>query len=142
MATFDIPDESIDAWIQELKTYQRSTLNTFLSNRSPEEAAELWLTTIGSRNIAGFGGSVVPDGKPFWEKFKAECRRFICDDNAYVADKDAFRHEVPVSKDLIISVMSSAIGSHLGTAGTLIAPAVTLILFTVGRLGRSAYCAT
>jgi mannose/fructose/N-acetylgalactosamine-specific phosphotransferase system component IID len=47
-----------------------------------------------------------------------------------------------MSKAMLISVMSSAIGASLGTAGTLIAPAATLILFTIGRMGLNAYCAT
>ena len=137
--SFVVPYESLESWLAELKPYQRNTLQQFLIAQEPEKAAEMWLTTIGSPNIAGFGG-VASDPKPFWVRFKAECHRFVCDETAYSDDKKAFLSKVPVSKDVLISVMSGAIGANLGTAGTLVAPAVTLILFTVGRIGLNAYC--
>lgn len=79
--------------------------------------------------------------KPYWERFKSECRRFICDESAYAEDKKALLAQTPISKPLLISTMSSVIGATLGTAGTLVAPAVTLMLFTIGKVGLNAYCA-
>lgn len=141
MAALTIPSDNLETWLSELKPYQRSTLQQFMSSLDPEHAAERWLTTIGSPNIAGFGGTSVQDPKPFWDRFKAECNKFICDESAYKEDKKALLAEMPISKPLLISTMSGAIGAYLGTAGTLIAPAVTLILFTVGQVGLNAYCA-
>lgn len=140
MAQISVPDETLESWLLELKPYQRATLQEFMATLEPDQAAERWLTTIGSPNIAGFGGASVTDPKPFWERFKAECHKFLCDESAYAEDKKAILAEMPVSKPLLISAMSSAIGAYLGTPGTLIAPAITLMLFTVGRLGLNAYC--
>ena len=140
MTQLKIPDAPIDEWLSELKPYQRDTLKQFLGGQDADGAAEKWLTTLGSPNIAGFGGNIV-DPKPFWARFKAEVHKFVCDEKAYAEDKKALRSEMPISKPLLISIMSSAIGATLGTAGTLIAPAVTLTLFTIGRLGLNAYCA-
>lgn len=140
MSTFAIPNESLDSWINELKTYQKSTIRTFLENGSPEEAAEKWLTTIGNPNIASFGGSQI-DPKPFWNKFKSECKKFICDENSYVEEKKGLINQSGLTKTIIISTISGHIGSVLGTTGTLVAPAVTLMLFVVGSMSINAYCA-
>jgi hypothetical protein len=142
MKNLTIPNEDLTSWLAELKPYQRNTLISFSSSLGPEEAAERWLTTIGLTNIAGFGGSPFLDHKPFWDKFKAECNKFICDDKSYVEEKASLLKEANISKTMLISVISGAIGATLGTMGTLIAPAVTLILFTVGQLGLNAYCAS
>jgi hypothetical protein len=138
----DVPQGDLDTWLAELKPYQRDTLAKFTSTMTAEAAAEKWLTTIGSPNIAGFGGGTANNSKPYWERFKAECNKFICDDTAYVDEKKNFLNELPISKPVLISAMSGAIGASLGAAGTLVAPAVTLILFTVGSIGRKAYCST
>jgi hypothetical protein len=136
-----IPDEPVENWLADLKPYQRTTLQEFLKTGTPDEAAEAWLTSIGSKNIAGFGGQPGGDPKPYWDRLKAECRRFICDENAYVEEKKALIAELPLSKTVLISVISSAMGATLGTAGTLIAPPVTLLLFAAGKMGLNAYCA-
>jgi hypothetical protein len=140
MTQISVPEGSLDLWLRELKPYQRSTLEQFIATLSPEEAAERWLTTIGSPNIAGFGGGGMQDPKPYWDRFKAECRKFICDETAYADEKKEILAQSPISKPLLISTMSSLIGASLGTPGTLIAPAVTLMLFTIGAIGRNAYC--
>jgi hypothetical protein len=140
MSGLTVPDAPIEEWLAELKPYQRQTLEKFLVTDEAERVAEKWLTTIGSPNIAGFGGQIA-DPKPFWDRFQAECHKFLCDDRAYSEDKKAILAQVPMSKAMLISAMSSAIGSTLGTAGTLIAPAATLLLFTIGRMGLNAYCA-
>lgn len=141
MAQFQIPDGDLTSWLSELKPYQRSALEQFTKTMEPEAAAERWLTTIGTPNIAGFGGAGMQNPKPYWERFKSECRRFICDESAYAEDKKALLAQTPISKPLLISTMSSVIGATLGTAGTLVAPAVTLMLFTIGKVGLNAYCA-
>lgn len=141
MAQISVPSESLESWLSELKPYQRTTIQQFTGSMNPEQAAERWLTTIGSPNIAGFGGAGMQDPKPYWERFKAECNRFLCDEEAYAEEKKEIIAQSPLSKPLLISIMSSAIGATLGTAGTLIAPAVTLMLFTIGQMGLNAYCA-
>jgi len=142
MTSFVIPNDSIESWLQTLKPYQRATIDHFMLTMSAEAAAEKWLTTIGSPNIAGFGGGTTQDTKPYWDKFKAECRRFICDDSAYADEKKEILSASGVSKPVLVSTMSGLIGATLGTPGTLIAPAITLVLFTIGSIGRKAYCAT
>lgn len=138
MENFEIPDGNIEEWLGVLKPYQRNTLKTFLQNASLEEAAGKWLRSTGSPNIVPFGGNI--DTKPFWERFLTEFRKFICDDNAYVEEKAALRGQGPISKALLVSVVSSAIGASIGYTATLLAPAVTLLLCSVGKISRNAYC--
>jgi hypothetical protein len=67
MTMLAIPDLPVNEWLAELKSYQRTTLEAFLTSDDAERAAEKWLTTLGSPNIAAFGGQPA-DTKPFWGK--------------------------------------------------------------------------
>lgn len=141
MSSLHIPPGDLQDWLSVLKPYQKNTLNHFMRSMGPEGAAEKWLTTIGSPDIAAFGGAEGGNSQPYWERFKAECRKFVCDDTAYTEEKKDLLEKSPVSKAFMISTMSGAIGAYLGAPGTLIAPAVTVMLFTIGQIGRNAYCA-
>jgi hypothetical protein len=140
MSKIQVPNEDLKSWLAELKPFQRSTLEHFMESMGAEAAAERWLSTIGTPNLVGFGGAGVTDPKPFLERFKTEFHKFLCDDNAYSDEKKEITGQMPISKTVLISMISSAIGAHMGTAGTLIAPAVTLFLFTIGKMGINAYC--
>lgn len=142
MPQIPVPADDLESWISELKPYQKSTLQHFTATMDAEAAAERWLTTIGSPNIVGFGGGAGSDPKPYLVRFKTEFRKYICDESAYAEDKKELLAHSQLSKALLISTMSGAIGSTMGTAGTLLAPAVTLLLFTVGKMGLNAYCST
>lgn len=137
-----VPDESLDDWFAALKPYQVNALKTFMADQDALKAAELWLTTIGNPNIVGFGG--VDGGnsntKPYWDKFKDECRKFICNDSVYVEERKELLAHNPISKELMISIMSGAIGASMGAAGAAIAPAVVMVLYTIGKIGKGAYC--
>lgn len=134
-----VPEDTLDSWLSELKPYQQKTLRQFLLSKTPEAAAEEWLTTLGLSNISSFGGQAF-DSKPFWEKFKSECRNFLCDENAYIEEKKGLNQEGVILKTALISAMSSALGATLGTTAILLAPAVTLILVVVGKVSVNAYC--
>lgn len=141
MTQIQVPAANLESWLSELKPFQRSTLEHFTATMDEETAAERWLSTIGSPNIAGFGGVGVTDPKPYFERFKAEFHKFLCDESAYADDKQELLTHSPIPKHLLISTISSVIGATLGTAGTLIAPAVTLLLCMIGKMGLNAYCA-
>lgn len=138
MAEIQIPDGDVNEWLSVLKPYQRSTLEVFLAAASPEEAAERWLSTTGSPNIVPFGGP--HDTKPFWNRFREEFRKFVCDDNSYVEERKALTAQGPVGKAVMISVVSATIGATIGYSATLLAPAVALSLCAIGKIGVNAYC--
>ncbi|MCP9826493.1 hypothetical protein KBY78_14020 [Synechococcus sp. EJ6-Ellesmere] len=135
---FEIPMADEEEWLGLLKPYQRSIINVFLKEDSLEEAAEKWLSTTGSPNIVPFGGN--QNSKPFWDRFSVEVRKFLCDDEAYVEEKKLLSSESEVSKAILVSTISAAIGATLGFTATLLAPPVTLLICSVGRIGINAYC--
>lgn len=47
-----------------------------------------------------------------------------------------------VTKEVIISVMSAAIGSVIGVAGAFIAPIIVLLLLALGAIVKNAWCET
>lgn len=134
----DIPSADPAEWIDVLKPYQRSTITSFVSQGSLEDAAKRWLSATGSPNIVPFGGS--GDTKPFWDRFATEFKKFICDDEAYLEEKKALGSESAPIKALLISAVSAALGATLGYSATLLAPAVALLLCVVGKMGKNAYC--
>jgi hypothetical protein len=135
----DIPSADPAEWIALLKPYQRSTITVFISHDSLEEAAKKWLSAAGSPNIVPFGGG--GDAKPFWDRFAAEFKKFICDEAAYIEEKKALGSESAPIKALLISAVSAALGATLGYSATLLAPAVALLLCIVGKMGKNAFCA-
>lgn len=138
MPAIQVADGDIGDWLAELKPYQRSTLQVFLATSTPEEAAERWLSSTGSPNIVPFGGP--HDSKPFWNRFKEEFRKFVCDDDAYVEERKSLIAQGPVSTAVMISVVSATIGATIGYSATLLAPAVALSLCAIGKIGVNAYC--
>ena len=136
--SFDVPVAKLDEWLSELKPYQKNTISELLKHLSPEEAAEKWITASGSGNIIPFGGA--RDTRPFWDRFQDEFKKFLCDEKAYANDKKALFSEGPIAKALLISIVSAAIGATIGYTATLLAPAVAILLFTIGKIGLNAYC--
>jgi hypothetical protein len=135
----ELPPGDLNEWLSELKPYQQKAMRELLKSSSEEDAAMHWVSAQGPSNIVGFGG--VQDAKPFWDRFKVEFRRFLCDDQAYVEDKKALSGHATATKTLLISSLSAAIGASIGQAATLLAPAVTVMLFLAAKMGRNAFCA-
>lgn len=133
-----VPRLELEEWLGELKTYQRTTMQIFLADANPEEAAEKWISATGSKNIAPFGGT--RDPKPFWDRFCEEFHKFICDDSAYVEERKALLSKGQTTARLLMMTISSAVGATIGYSATLLIPAVAVLLYTVGRIGRNAYC--
>lgn len=137
---FTVPDVTLDEWISELKPYQKNSINQLLANKEPEEVAKAWLTSQGAINTIHFGG--VKDSKPFWDNFINEFNKFLCDERAYKEEKERLKGEIPVSKTILIYVISATLGAKIGFSAALFAPAVTLLLFSVGKMTKNAYCET
>lgn len=155
-----IPDCELDEWLSELKPYQQNAIQQLLvampheevdkmqfPSRSinslsvampPDEVAKKWIMASGSQNIIHFGGT--RDSEPFWDRFKSEFKKFICDDDAYAGEKKTLLAEGPITKTLLISTISVAIAASIGYAATLLAPTVAVLLCTVGKIGINAYC--
>ena len=138
MSKFKIPPGELDDWLNELKPYQTIALKKMMDDMEPEEAAKNWITASGSQNIVSFGGT--RDKEPFWDRFKEEFNKFLCDKESYTDEKEELKSEGELSRTYLIGAISAAIGANIGYAATLLAPAVAIMLCTVGKMSLNAYC--
>lgn len=139
----NIPTDTLDNWLNELKPYQRNIINNLLiaQDNNVENVAEKWLTTTGSPNIVSFGGEI-KDSKPFWDNFKKEFYYFLCDETKYVEIKKSLKEESSIVKTMLVSSISSVIGATLGLNAALLTPTIVLMLYATSKIGVSAYCKT
>lgn len=135
----ELPNATIGEWVSELKTYQANSINQLLNDHDPEEAIKLWLSANGPTTTIQFGGAS-DSPEPFFDRFKAEFRKFVCGDEAYDSFRTQLSSEAPVAKTIYISVISAALGATLGYAATLLAPAVAIMLNLVCTMGINAWC--
>ena len=138
--TLEIPQIELEEWLEVLKPYQRSTIESFLEKSSPEETARRWVSSTGSPNVAQFGGRL--NSEPFWDRFKEEFNRFICDDDAYTKEKALLHEQGAVANYILVSVISGAIATKLGFVASLFVPAVALMLSVVAKMSANAFCAS
>jgi len=138
--SIEIPKYNIDELLNELKPYQRNELEKLLKSNNPIDAAKIWLSAKGADTTIAFGGK--KDSHKLWDNFIVEFNKFICDDEEYTDNKNDIKKEMPISKELLISIISSSIATQLGYPAIFISPAVVLVLFTVGKMTKNAYCAT
>ena len=137
----EIPNIELNEWISELKPYQSSSINQLLDNNDCDAVVGLWLSANGPDTTIQFGGhSSESSVEPFFERFQEEFRKVICGDEAYSQFRNQLSGEGPLTKGLLISVISSALGATFGFAATIFAPAVAIMLYLVGSMGVNAWC--
>lgn len=137
--SFEIPNRELPEWLDGLKPYQKDLILEMLKNeKDPEKVAMGWLNSNSLGNTTPFGGE--KDPKPFWDRFKLEFRKFICGDKAYDKERRELSKEVPVSSMLAINVISGALGATIGYSATFLAPAVAILLYSIGKMSVNAYC--
>ena len=136
----EIFEGTISDWLAPLKPYQRNSIIELLKDHDEVETAKIWVSSHGPENTVPFGG--IPNTKPFWDNLKLEFNKFICDDITYKKEKESLKSESNIPKELLISAISAAIGATLGFTATLLAPAIALLLFSVTKITKNAYCNT
>jgi hypothetical protein len=136
----EIPNVTLNEWLEELKPYQSKSIQQLALNNDLEEVAKIWITTQGNDSTVPFGA--IQDTSPFWNNFKGEFIKFICDDSSYSEEKKLFKKENKQIKTILISTISSSIGATIGFSGAILAPAIVIMLSTVGSMGINAYCKT
>jgi len=134
----EIPNYELDDWLSVLKPYQKSIVSQLVSEYGQEKTIEKWLTASGPTVTVKFGG----DGnmKPFLDRYKIEINKFICGHPDYNNERTQFDEKSENYKTLIVSSISSLIGSTLGVAGAALAPVIVLSLSIAGKMGVKAYC--
>ncbi len=128
-------------WIDALPAYQRNIINVLISqNKSYDEIAVAWLSASGPINTFPFGGTQ-GSSKVFFEKLVEEIEEFLCGKDRYIEDRKRLLTGAEATKTVVISSISLAIAPVVHASAPYIAPVVALVLITVTKLGRNAWCA-
>jgi hypothetical protein len=135
----DIPNYSVQDWITELKPYQSNSMSALVASYGEEEAIKRWLSANGPTSTIQFGGGG-NSPEPFVDRFKEEFRKFICGDESYDKYREQIMAESPIAKSMYISCISAALGATLGYSAALLAPAIAVMLHTVGAISINAWC--
>lgn len=134
----ELPTSTLEEWLVELKTYQKTSIEQLVVLHGEEEAAKVWLSANGPANTATFGGE--KNTEPFWDRFREEFRKFVCGHESYAKFHEQLGGQAPIVKVIYISAISAALGATLGFTATLLAPAVAIMLHLVSQIGLNAYC--
>lgn len=134
----NIPNAELDEWLLELKKYQRDPLKNLVDEYGVEVAIDKCLFANGPSNTIKFGGQ--GEKRTYKENFKIEVNKFICGHPDYQKDINELVQHGEVAKTALIGSISAAVGAKLGIVSTVLVPATTLMLFTIGKMGINAYC--
>lgn len=135
-----IPSYELNELLTALKPYQAGAISQLIEKHGEEETAKLWLSANGPTDTQKFGGAGSLDSKPFWHKFNEELRLFICGDKKYKKERDKLLSEAKPASLVLVSGISGLLGSTLGFAPSLLAPAVAMMLYVIGKVGVNAWC--
>ena len=119
----EIPKYEIDEWISILKPYQREIILSLVDTYGAEEAINQWMMANGPVDTVKFGGMPEGEKNNFSDRFKIEINKF----NAG-------------TKTALVSSISSFLGAKLGVSVSILAPAIVITLYLVGKMGVNAYC--
>jgi len=135
--------------IKQLPTFQQRIVTELLSSeQSCLVAAENYFLASGPDNIQTFGGEpyTSKDSKKsksgLWTSFLEEVNKFICGHADYSENRDKLFRESDVLKTIIITNVSTLLGSKFGMSAACVAPVIVLIVCTAIKLGKNAYCET
>lgn len=126
--------------LSALKPYQSHSISQLCDKHGEVEAAKIWLSARGPSDTQRFGGSAPNDSEPFWDKFNEELRLFICGDKKYKKEREQLLADAKPTAFVLISGISGYLGATLGFAPSLLAPAVAMMLYSIGKVGINAWC--
>lgn len=126
--------------IASLDGFQADIINIFLADTGNDYLASVdkWLNASTS-NTAKFGGET-DKAKIYRDKLLDEIEKFICGDVAYEEDRKKISESADKTKQYTIGVISTAIGSTMGVAGTFLAPIIALLIMSMGKMVVNAWC--
>lgn len=125
-------------WLEALPGYQKVRARELAGPSGDYEgAAQRWLTAK-PEHTASFGASTSPS--IFKDKLWEELERFLCGDPAYEEQRRGLLEQKPVIRSYVVGVISAAIAPALGASGVFLAPAVALLLASIGKISLNAWC--
>ncbi len=135
----EIPNLELSEWLDELKMYQKVQIEELIKLDNEEIAAEKWLSANGPINTIQFGGRQ-NETKPFYDNFKKEIAKFLCGHSDYEEQRKQLSSEAPITKVVLLTLVSGAVATQIGVLQSLIVPAVALILHLIGKMTIKAWC--
>ncbi|VUS54293.1 hypothetical protein [Klebsiella pasteurii] len=132
-----------EQWLSTLKPYQSSSINTLLEKNNEDSVVDIWLSSNRVVSRSPFGGSRLDDleVKVFISNFKKEFKDFICGGQKYESDRERISSFKGDAKTYIVSIISSALATVLGSSAALLTPVIVVMLIVVSNMGRNAWCA-
>lgn len=136
----EVPNYKLNEWLEVLKPYQSEIVQQLVDKYGVEEAIDKWILAKGPMNMVKFGGSGEEGREKFTQRYKNEINKFICGHPDYSEYRCEFGKINESAKTIIVSSLSSFIGSQLGVSGAILAPIIVLSLYLAGKMGVKAYC--
>lgn len=125
-------------WLEVLPKFQKEIIDQLFSQgKTPEEAASAWLSA-GPRDTYPFG--VEKGISLFLEKVLSELEAFLCGDPKYKEDRSKLSKLPKESHAYFVGVISSAVAPVVGSSGAVLAPAIAILLFNMGKITLNAWC--
>lgn len=130
-------------WLEGIPNYQRRIVDTLLAQgKAYDAAAESWLSA-SLENTFPFGGDTQNRGKGvFLEKLIDEIESYLCGGNKYKAEREKLFGEKSIIRTYVVSSIAVAVAPSLGVSATFLAPAVALVLASLGKITINAWCTT
>lgn len=137
---FNLPVYSDEELVGALKPFQQGLVNELLVKFDEETAAKMWLSSSGPLDLRQFGGEQKSSGEPFYQRFLAEFRAFVCGEGRYEKERAELMKVAQPAANYVITIISVSVATALGVAVGLIIPAVALLLKLLGKIGLNAWC--
>lgn len=129
---------SPDEWLNVLPRYQKNRIKAQLeSGNSPEEVANAWLTA-NVENTFPFG--VQKNNNILLDAILREFEKFLCGSKEYDSERKALKKNGNITYTYSVGFISASIAPNLGTSAAFIAPVITLLLISIGKVTLNAWC--
>ncbi len=124
-------------WLQSMPKYQQNMIAAMYTNLGDyEKVAQEWLC-VTNKNTAPFGSS--SPRMPQLEKILDELEAFFRGDPKYQSEIRSLMADQNIVQYGIVSAISQAIASTVGTASVFISPIIGIFLFTAVKMGINAW---
>jgi len=132
-----------DQWISTLRDFQKDSITQLSAQGITYDAiAELWITAVVPTTALFSAGGGSNGNSPYLDRLKDEFRAFVCGNKKYEKEWKEISAGQKSIHAFVVSTMSVAIAPHVGSIAAVIAPALVLMLASLGKISINAWCAS
>lgn len=129
-------------WIATLPAFHKSSVEQMLgAGRTYDQVAESWLTASAANTFRLGSAPLVAPKETFLSHVKREVRAYLCGDQRYEKERAGLFGDQAATRTLLVSSIAVTIAPSLGVAAPVLAPIVTLVLASIGKVALNAWCA-